>query len=410
MSDQDSQSDGSVIHYTQVDVLNLHLGRVARWGLIVGVVALVLCILWGIFQPLQFYQGWLVAFLFWMGISGGCLAVLMLHHLVGGAWGFVIRRPLEAAGMTLPLMAVLGIPILIGAPVLYPWAQPAAQSHAVLRHQSIAFNMPAFVIRYVVYFAAFCLIAYLLNRWSLEQDRTADADLSRKMGLLSAWGELVYIMLMSLAAIDWIMSLEPAWYSTVFGMIIIAGQGIGAFAFMLVVATLLAGRRLLSDIVRPAHIHDLGNLLLTFILLWTYCAYSQYIITWSGDIVHEISWYLHRQWGPWKWISTALIFGQFGLPFFLLLFGAIKRNLSTLVWVAGGVLLMHYVDIYWMVAPSLPPYGVVHLNPVDVLGAFAIGGLWLWDFCRRLRGRPMLPLHDPRLAGFQNLTEVIERG
>jgi hypothetical protein len=392
-----------------VVVLNLHLRQVMAWALPVGVVGLVFCYVWAFFQPVQFFRGYLIAFLFWQGISGGCLGILMVHHLVGGAWGFVIRRPLEQAAMTMPLMMVLGIPLLFGLGSLYPWyGHPAA----VVNDQffRMAYATPAFIIRYFVYFAAWCACAWLLSRWSLQQDRTAEPKLSRYMGLLSGWGLVAYFFLMSLACVDWIMSLEPKWYSTIFGLIVIVGQGISGYAFMIVLAIALVGPKLLERLVTPSHFHDLGNLLQTTILLWTYTAYAQYIVIWSGDLRPEISWYLHRQWGPWKWVSLALIFAQFGVPFFLLLFGAVKRQVRALAAVAALALVAHFLDVFWMVEPAFRPYGAVHYSPVTFVAPIGIGGIWLWDFARRLRGKALLPVHDPRLARVVDVREVVERG
>ncbi len=393
---------------TQEDSIRPALERLQARALLVGVIALALCVAWGFLRPAEFWSAYLYAYLFWSGIALGSLAVLMLHHMVGGAWGFVIRRPLEAATSTLPLMAALFVPLLFGLPHLYAWARPYdVAADPLMKQRSVVMNPLAFTIRAAVYFITWIVLARLLSRWSLEQDHASDpAELSRKMQYLSGPGTLLYVLFVSFAAIDWIMSLEPNWYSTVFGMLVICGQGIGTFAVMILLAALLVGKKRLEEIVLPSHIHDLGNLMLSFILLWTYMAYSQLIIIWSDNLADEIPHYLHRELGGWKWISLALILFQFALPFVLLLFAGNKKNIDRLWKIALFVLFMHLVDDFWLVAPSLYPH--FHLSPADVLAPVGLGGLWLWDFARNLKGKPLVPVNDPRLQGLVRAQEAAE--
>ncbi len=375
----------------------MNLDRLQRRALLVGAVGLALCFGGLAVSPVQFLQSYLQAYLFWIGIALGCLALLMLHHLVGGAWGFRVRRLLEAGTRTFPLLAVLLVPLLLGLGSLYPWARPEeVAAEELLQHKSLYLNVPFFVLRAVVYFAVWMLLAAFLNRWSLEQDRTGDRSLARRLQGLSGPGLVLYGLTVTFSAIDWVMSLEPRWYSTIYGMLFMAGQGLEALAFVIVVAHLLGRRNPLSDVASPAHFHDLGNLLLTFLMLWAYMAFSQFLIIWAENLTEEIPWYLHRTAGGWQGIAVALIILQFALPFVLLLSRATKRNSGALAAAATVILLMRYVDLFWLVAPAFHPAGL-RVHWMDAAAPLGIGGLWISAFLWRLKQMPLLPLHDPRM-------------
>ena len=374
------------------------LERLQRRALAVGVLLLALCVVAAPGNPRQFFQSYLQAYLFWIGISLGCLAIAMLHHLVGGSWGLPVRRLLEAGARTLPLMALLFLPILVGVRTLYEWARPeAVAANPVLQEKALYLNVPGFVVRALVYFAIWIAVAHLLAKWSLEQDRTADPSFTGRLRALSAPGLLLYGLTVTFSAIDWGMSLEPEWHSTMYGMVFMASYGLQALGFVIVAAFLLARLGPLSDVASPPRFQDLGNLTLTFLMLWTYTAFCEFLIIWAENLTDEIPWYLHRTTGGWQGIAIALIVLQFALPFLLLLSRAIKRRGTLLAAVGAGILVMRLVDYFWLVAPSFHP-GVLSIHWMDVVAPAALGGLWIAVFARRLQGGALVPLHDPRLA------------
>lgn len=384
---------------TQPEAWPSRMDRVRTRSLVVGAVALVPCAAGAWSNPPEFFHAYLMAYLFWLGIALGCLAILMLHHLVSGRWGFVIQRLLESGSRTLPLMALLFVPLLFGLRELFLWARPeAVAAQAILRHRQPYLNTPFFSARVVLYFAVWIALATLLSRWSLEQDRTAAPDLTRRLRLLSGPGLVLYGLTVTFAAFDWVMTLGPQWHSTIFGAVFIVGQVLAALCFMVVVARQLSQRGPLAGVMSPQQFHDLGNLILAFVMLWAYMAFSQYLIIWSGNLPDEIPWYVSRMAGGWMWVAMFLITFHFAVPFLLLLSRATKRRAEILIGVASGLLVMRLVDLHFIVTPALHPGGVT-LHWMDVLAPVGVGGVWLWAFLGRLRGKPLLPLHDPRFVG-----------
>ena len=345
----------------------------------------------------QFFHSYLIAYLFWLGIAAGCLPLLMLHHLVGGAWGFVIRRNLEAGTRTLPLMLLLFLPILLGVHSLYEWSHPeVVASQPVLQAKQAYLNVPFFIARAAVYFVAWMAFAFFLNRWSAEQDATGNPLLMRRFQLFSAAGILVYSLTVTFASIDWGMSLEQHWFSTIYGMLFIVGQTLAALACVTAIAVRLSDAPPVSDHVSPHVFQDLGNLLLAFVMLWAYVSFSQYLIIWSGNLPEEIPWYLHRGTNGWQWVAAVLALFHFAVPFILLLGRGNKRNKKILASVAVAILLMRWVDIYWLIAPAFVT--AVRIHVFDVLLFAVIGGIWLYVFRNQLLKRPLLPLRDPNFV------------
>jgi hypothetical protein len=367
-------------------------------SLAVGLISAVLCAGGALIFPPVFFRAYLSAYIFWVGIPVGCLALLMLHHLVGGRWGFMIQRVLEAAIQTLPLMALLFIPLFFGLSDLYPWARTeVVAADPLLRQKAAYLNIPFFVARTVFYFAVWVVLGRLLVTWSLQQDRTADATLTLRLQRLSGPGLVLYGLTVSFAAIDWMMSLEPKWYSTIFGMIFMVSFGLAALALAILATRFLETEEPLARVVSPDRWHDLGNLLLAFVMFWAYLNFSQFLLIWSENLAEEIPWYLHRIGGGWEWVAIALILFQFGLPFVLLLSRDTKRNSQVLATVAGAILFIHWLDVLWMIAPSFYP-AQFQLHWMDIVAPIGIGGLWLAVFLGYLKARALLPLHDPRFA------------
>jgi hypothetical protein len=373
-------------------------------ALIAGAFALAISAFGGLFNPSQFFFSYLMSFMLWLGVALGCLALMLVHHLSGGAWGVVIRRILEAATRTLPLVAVMFVPIALGVQVLYIWSRPdIVAADEILRAKQLYLNRPFFYVRAIVYFAAWIGVATLLNRWSLEQDRTADPRLARRMQLVSAAGLLVYGLTVTFASFDWVMSLEPHWYSTMFGVLTMGGQGLSALAFTIGVGVLLASRPPMSHVITPTHLHDLGKLLLAFVMLWAYFSFSQFLIIWSGNLNEEIPYYTHRMHAGWQWIGLTLIVLHFIVPFLMLLSRRIKRDPRTLFWLAAGIIVMRLVDLFYLIAPEGPVPGL-RVHWMDLLLPLGLGGLWLAAFAWQLGMRPLVPIHEPQLE------EALEHG
>lgn len=377
--------------------------RVQGRAFLAGAAGLAVCAGGGFLNPEQFFRSYLLGYLLWIGIALGSLGIVMLHHLTGGGWGFVIRRCLESGARTLPFMAALFLPLLLGLSDIYPWARPAEMSRdALLRHKSAYLNVPFFVIRTGCYFAVWIGLTACITRWSLEQDRTADPRLTRRLQVLSGPGLVAYGLTATFAAIDWAMSLEPHWFSTIYGILFIVGQVLASLAFMIPVALQLADREPLAQVITPARLQDLGNLLLAFVMLWAYIAFSQYLIIWAGNLPEEIPWVLHRTRGGWQWIALGLTVFHFVVPFLLLLSRGTKRDASVLSAVAVGLIVMRLVDLFWLVAPAFHHTGVA-IHWMDVVAPVGIGGIWVALFLRQLQGTPLVPIHDPRLR------ELLER-
>jgi len=345
----------------------------------------------------QFFRSYLIAYLFWLGVALGCLPLLMLHHLVGGTWGFVIRRILEAGTRTLPLMLLLFVPLLFGLHSLYAWSHSDLVARdAVLQAKRVYLNVPFFVVRAGIYFVAWIVFAWLLNRWSMEQDETGNPSLIRRFQLLSGPGIVVYSLAVTFASIDWAMSLEPHWFSTIYGFLFIVGQALAALSFVIAVAVRLSDSPPLSQFVKADVFQDLGNLLLAFVMLWAYIAFSQYLIIWAGNLPEEIPWYLRRGTGGWQWVAAFLALFHFAVPFVLLLGRGNKRNKEFLGRIAIAVLVMRWVDVYWLIAPSF--VSNVRIYVLDVLLFAFTGGIWFYVFWGQLMKRPVLPLRDPNFV------------
>ena len=373
------------------------LNRVQGGALVVGGLGIIACIV-GLFAAREaFFRAYLVSYMFFLGLGLGSMAILMIQYITGGAWGAVIRRLLESATRTLPLMALLFVPIALGLGHLYEWAIPEHVAHdPILQHKSLYLNVPFFLGRAVFYFVAWLTTAYFLNRWSLEQDAAATPRLTRKLEMLSRGGLLLYALTMSFAAMDWGMSLEPHWTSTLYGVMFMGGQGLSTFAFVITMAMLLAERPPFSRIITPTQFHDLGKLMLAFVMLWAYFALSQYLIIWSANLPEEIPFYLTRTKGGWQWVALVLILIHFVMPFLVLLSRDVKRHARAVATVACVLIVARFVDLFWLLRPAVAPEGFA-IHWLDPAVAAAIGGTWMWLFVSQLKTRPVLPLNDPAI-------------
>ena len=375
------------------------LSGLGRGALVVGALGVVASIAGAWLDPAQFYRSYLVAFLYCAGLSVGCLAVLMICNLTGGGWGVAVRRPLEAGAGMLPLVALLFVPLLFGLSHLYTWTQAATlAADELVRSKRAYLNVPFFVARAALYFAAWLAMAFLLRRWSHAQDRTGDlryADLMRK---LSGGGIVLVGFTVTFASFDWVMSLDPRWFSTIFGLLFLGGQGLGAMAFVVAVAYLLSRRPDYARALKPTILNDLGNLMLAFVMIWAYLSFSQLLIIWAGNLPEEIPWYLRRISGGWNFVAIGLAIFYFAVPFLVLLSRMNKRRHRRLAAIAIGILVVRAVDLFFLVAPEFSPERIT-AHWLDLATLAGLGGVWLTIFVQRMGNAPLLAPNDPDLAG-----------
>lgn len=387
---------------TRSDTLQPRLRRLQSQALLVGLGGAGLSGLGALSNAPQFWRAYLIGFMLWLGVVLGCLAVLMLHHLMGGLWGMVTRRVLEAATRLLPLLLILCVPLLLfGLPVLYTWARPEGlESHAGSAFRQVYLSVPFFLGRVALSFAVWLLLTGCLNAWSRRQEQAQDPVVigtwGRRLGLLSGGGLVLYGLTVTVAAIDWLMSLEPLWFSSIYGFLVVSGQLLSAMAFAIVAVAWLARDEPYAAVASPGVLHDLGNLLLAFVMLWAYIAFSQFLVIWSGNLPEEIPWYLRRGQGGWGVVAWLLFVLHFALPFVLLLSRRTKRQVPRLAAVAALVLGMRLVEIDWLVMPAFFP-GRLYVHWLDIVVPVAMGGLWLAVLIWQLQRRSLLPQHEPRL-------------
>jgi hypothetical protein len=376
-----------------------------RIALLIGAAGVAVCIIIWIlgsavrsWAPMAdaFYRAWLFAWLLFLGASLGSMALVMVHHLTGGQWGLLIRRFGESAAMVLPLLFILSIPILVGMRHLYPWARPHIEDPVVL-HKRAYLNGGFFLIRVLLYFAIWITTAWLLREGSLRHDRDGDENVARRLRVVSAPGLVIYFITMSFASVDWIMSMEPRWYSTVFGFVVTVGQAVTGLCVMIVTLALLRRLPPFNSVLRRNHLNDLGNLLFTCVILWAYNSFAQLLVQWMGNMVQDIGWYVKRTSGTWRVLAAMLIFLDFLVPFVLLLMRNFKRRAELMLWLCAGLLIMRAIDLFWMVAPAGDqPYPNFRWGALLIgLAALAgIGGLWTAAYLRNLGGHPLMPLGD----------------
>jgi hypothetical protein len=372
---------------------------IARRSLIVGVVFGVVAIIGAFIRPEEFYRAYLLGFMCWLGVALGSMAILMIRHLTGGGWGVVIRRTLGAAMRTLPLLALLFIPIILGMHRLYIWAQPLdniADKHLREHLQDITktyLTTNGFIIRAVFYFAIWNLLSFLLTKWSKQTDRPGAPDNTQRFKAISGPGLILYGFTISFAAIDWVMSLDPSWVSTIFGLIILIGEVLSAMCFAVVVERILFNYKPMSEMLKPDFVHDHGKWMLAFTMVWAYFNFSQWLIIWAGNLPAEITFYLKRLSGGWGLIGLTLVLFHFAIPFGILLSRPFKRDIHRLAWLAAWLLLMRYLDLFWIIEPNFSK--TLRFTVADVIVPVAIGGIWLAYFFRNLAALPLLPAYDP---------------
>jgi hypothetical protein len=393
----------STAHLTNLDLsAPPAIKTIGRRSLVIGAVASVIALALAFKDPVVFFRGYLLSFMDWLGICLGSMAILMIRHLTGGGWGMVIRRVLGASMRTLPMLAALFLPLaFLGVPRLYPWAMPAEtiQNPTIREHLAKNkfvtlgyLNSHGFFWRGVLYFVIWGLIVFLLSKWSAEQNRPPVRDNSNRFKAVSGPGLIIFAFTISFAAIDWVMSLDPSWISTIYGLLFVAGELLAGLCFAVVIERILFKYKPMSLLLRPDFVHDHGKFMLTFIMLWAYFSFSQWLIIWAGNLPEEITWYIRRLNGGWGYVGFFLALFHFAVPFVILLSRSFKRDVTRLVYLAAWLLFMRYVDLFWIIEPNFSP--TFSVTWADLVIPFAMGGLWLAYFCYNLSSLPLLPAYD----------------
>jgi len=366
--------------------------------LIVGILVTVLSCLGYFIDSPQFYFSYLVAWLFWVSIGLGGLFFVMLNHLTGATWGMVLRRISETVMITLPYMVIFFIPVIFGIHDLYHWshAEEVAKD-AILSQKTGYLNVPFFIIRTIFYFAVWYLLARLLYKTSIKQDENPDGTEIHKMRKISAPGMVVFALTISFAAFDWLMSLDAHWYSTIFGLYFFAGGLLGVLTGLVVFGLWIRRKGILSDTITVEHYHDLAKLIFSFTIFWGYMAFSQYFLIWYANIPEETIYFRHRWEGTWKIFTMALVFGHFVVPFVGLMTRAAKRNMKWLVSMSIWILLMHWIDIYWMAVPVLHHHGI-HIVWMDITLFLGIGAVFMGIFWKYFSSKALIPVNDVGLS------------
>ena len=399
-------------HVESIPVPEIRLGpkaaNIERISGVVGGLGLLLCVAGFFANRAEFFQSYLFAFIYWSGFAFGGLGILLLNNTVGGKWGVTARRFLEAQMRTLPLIFVFALILLLGLKDLYPWTHADLLAHSdVLRGKQPYLNIPFFIIRVIVYFAVWLFWGLRVNRMSDEQDRTGDPTLRERMRAFSAPGLLLFVLTVTFAYIDWIMSADAQFFSTVYGAMILIGDVVQCFALTLLAMILTSRGDRFGGRINANILHDLGNMMFAFVIFWTYLSASQLIIVWPANLPQELVWYLDRVQGFWKWLALVTALSMFAIPFLALLSQARKRDPQRLIKVAIWLLLARIIDVFWIVAPTFrnaSNSSLMHTSAgfaiywTDFAAFFGLGGVWVYVFLGQLRRRPLLPLHDPRVS------------
>jgi len=377
-------------------VLGQQMERLQRNAFFVGLVALLISLIGLFVDPSHFWQSYLFAYIFWAGLALGCLGIFFLHNVVGGNWGVAIRRLMESGLQTLWMFLLFAIPIFFALGTIYKWTDASYRAeHFAVGHKASYLNPTWFIIRTLLYFAIWLFSGLRILKMANEHDRTGDPALFKRIKARSAPALVIFVITTSLAFIDWIMSLEPDWYSTIYGWMFTVGQVLLTFSFLVAVLVVLSKREPFASFLTRQHYHDLGNLMLAFTMLWAYMSFSQFLIIWAENLPDEIPWYVRRFSGGWGYIAWTIAIFHFFVPFFLLLMRFVKKNPTRLRTLAVWIIIMRILDVFWIVAPAWRQRGL-EVYWTDIVALIGLGGIWLAYFIKNLKSRPLLASNDPR--------------
>jgi len=384
-----SDSNGTQLHPT--------LAGVKKLALIAGIAGMVTMAVLFLFMPDAAWASYMFAFVFFFQLGIGGLLWLMIHHLTGGRWGFMIQRLLEAQSRTLPVLALLFLPLFLHMG-MYPWVDLSRAHYVDIVEAKAAYlNISGYVYRWIAYWVIFIGFAFFLNRWSKQQDESGDPSLSLKQMRLSAVGLVVCALAITFASVDWTMSLEPEWFSSIYGLWYGVGGGLATMALSVIILSYQCHREPLKKWFHTDHLHFLGNFMFGFTILWAYVSMAQYLIIWSANLPEEIPFYLNRNSDGLNVITVFLMIFHFALPFVLLLQQKIKRTLRFVVGMAFWMLLMRLVDVFWNIKPAFIQYGYTWSTVwLDAIALIGIGGIWLFAYLWQLDRRPLM-VNDPRI-------------
>jgi hypothetical protein len=371
--------------------------RIPAIGAAVAALGIAGCAILGPGNPKQFFFSWLMSFLFFLSLALGGLFFVLIQYASQGSWGIVVRRIGETVFATIPVLAVLFLPLLFGLHDLYPWSVPGAGEHdALLRWKAPFLNVPFFVTRAAIYFACWSAIALLYYNLSRGQDATDELAVSARLRKFAGPSLILLALTSTFASVDWIVSLTPHWYSTMFGVYFFAGSFIGFIALMSVLVPAMLRAGLLDAIVTAEHLHDIGKFLFAFMCFWAYIGFSQFLLIWYANLPVETVWFKARIEGSWKMVSILLMVGHFVVPFLFLMGRTVKRKAWTLALGGAWLLVMHLTDLYWQVMPTLHPEGV-RPSLLDVTAFLSVGGCFVAAMGWLMRRQALVPLRDPRL-------------
>lgn len=376
--------------------------KIARTAAVVGVTGLAiaasLAFTRGGETKAHFFPSYLVSFVFYLSLCLGAFFFVLIQHLTHAGWSVVVRRIAEVVAANTAVMAVLAIPILLGMREIFDWADPAyVAAHPLVQRKEAYLNIPFFMIRLAISFVLWISLTNWFLKRSVEQDRTGDVELTNRMRRLAAPATFIFAVTLTVTAFDLLMSLEPEWFSTMFGVYFFSGSVVGFLALLPLVTYLIQKMGWLSRTVTVEHYHDMGKLVFAFIVFWTYIAFSQYMLIWYGNLPEETFWFLRRQTGEWTKLSIFLLAGHFAVPFFWLISRGPKRRKGMLAIAAVWILFMHFVDMYYVVMPHTSAERIP-LSIVDVACFLGIGGIFVAAAAHRMAKLSLIPVKDPRLA------------
>lgn len=372
-------------------------GKTGQVSLIAGVVFTLATLIGFFVNREQFFVSWLVAFTFWTTIGIGGLFFVMMHHLTNAMWSIVLRRFAEAVMTGLAPMALFAVPVLLGLERLYIWTDPTyLADHSMVQAKTGYLNVPFFIVRTIIYFAVWLFLVRKLRQVSLEQDAGWQPNARDRFVRISAPGTIVFAITVTFAAFDWVMSLHPMWYSTIYGLWFFSGAITAIMAVLAFAVLHMHSRGVLRREITVEHYHDISKLMFAFLIFWGYMHLSQYLLIWYANLPEETAFFKERWVGSWKLFSIFIAVGGFSVPFVLMMGRTLKRSAWGMGVFAFWMLLTHWIDLYWNIAPAHFPDGI-HLSWMDLTALLGMGGFFVYVVWRSLVSRPILPVTDPRL-------------
>lgn len=346
----------------------------------------------------QFFFSYLTSYTFFTSFALAALFLVMIHHITRSSWGTVIRRIPEAFSSYLWIWAIFFIPVLLGMGTLYSWTDPSYVAGDPIMEGKVPYlNEPFFIIRQILYFGVWGWLGYRLHKVSVEMDRTRDWGLTTLMRKISAPGILIFALTIAFASFDWLMSLDAHWFSTMFGVYFFAMSFQALFPLLILLVFWMHKRGILQNTIKQVHIYDLGAWFFAFTVFYAYIAFSQFLLIYYANIPEATLWYYHRLEGSWAFISYSLIVGRFILPFIVLLNRDSKRNSRMLVVTSVLVLVMHFIELYWIAMPIMDHHGI-SISWMDVTTILGLGGIFFGLFFQQFRKHSMIPINDPYLV------------